>query len=299
MTNLNVFAKKAAAGDPGTPKIGRKSVKYRWFYLGIITLIALIVLAAVYSLVEPYLIESKVITITSRDLPPQFENTKIIFITDIHHGPFFKLARVRKLVRRVQAQKPDLILLGGDYIEFGPQYIRPCFQELQNLQAPLGVFGVLGNHDHLHDAALTKRMMQSAGITCLDNRAVWLNKAGGRIKLGGVGDYFTDTQDLRPTLNGVRMKDFVILVTHNPDYCEALTTTKVDLVLSGHTHGGQVTCFGLWAPVIPSRFGQKFRTGVIKLPTTTVIVSNGIGTATLPIRFFARPQLLTVVLRRR
>jgi predicted MPP superfamily phosphohydrolase len=267
-------------------------IQRKLIYLAIV-----IIILAVYSLMEPYLTEDKVITVVNRDLPQQFADTKLILIADIHHGPFFTLSRLRKLVRKVNAQKPDLILLGGDYVDFSPKYIKPCFNELKNLQAPLGVFGVLGNHDHMQGAALIKRAMKEAGIVSLDNKAFWIDKAGGRIKLGGVGDYLTDAQDLRPTINDVRTDDFVILLTHNPDYCAALAPAKVDLVLSGHTHGGQVTLFGLWAPVIPSRCGQKFRTGVIELPNTKVIVSNGVGVSTLPLRFFARPQLVTVFLR--
>jgi predicted MPP superfamily phosphohydrolase len=265
----------------------------------LIYLTIVIVILTVYILIEPYLTEDKVITVVNRDLPQQFANTKLILIADLHHGPFFSLSRLRKLVRKVNAQNPDLIVLAGDYVDFNSKYIRPCFNELQNLQAPLGVYGVLGNHDHIQGAALlTKQAMKEAGIVSLDNKAFWIDKAGGRIKLGGVGDYLTDAQDLRPTINDVRTDDFVILVTHNPDYCAALAPDEVDLVLSGHTHGGQVTLFGLWAPVIPSRHGQKFRTGVIELPTTKVIVSNGVGVSMLPLRFFARPQLVTVVLQR-
>ncbi|HEX2953396.1 MAG TPA: metallophosphoesterase, partial [Bacillota bacterium] len=118
-----------------------------------------------------------------------------------------------------------------------------------------------------------------------------------RIKIGGVGDYFTDFQYIEPTVGDVTAHDFVILVSHNPDYIETLHTRKIDLMLSGHTHGGQVTVFGLWAPRIPSRYGQKFRTGVIRMNHIELLVSNGVGTEGLPIRFFARPQIVTVILR--
>jgi hypothetical protein len=87
------------------------------------------------------------------------------------------------------------------------------------------------------------------------------------------------------------VNDFVILVSHTPDFAENLKTDKIDLMLSGHTHGGEVTFFGLWAPYIPSDYGQKYRTGIIKTDKTTVLVSNGIGNTFLPIRFFARPQI--------
>ncbi|KPL21356.1 MAG: metallophosphoesterase, partial [Anaerolineae bacterium SM23_84] len=82
------------------------------------------------------------------------------------------------------------------------------------------------------------------------------------------------------------------------DYVDTLTTTAVDLVFSGHTHGGQVTFFGLWAPFVPSQYGQKYRTGVVSTARTTAIVSNGIGTIPPPVRFFARPEIVLVYLHR-
>ena len=132
----------------------------------------------------------------------------------------------------------------------------------------------------------------------MDNKAFWVVKGGERIKVGAVGDYFEDDVDITPTVADVQKTDFVILLSHNPDYAEGLGTDKVDLMLSGHTHGGQVTLFGLWAPLVPSEHGQKYRTGTMDLGKMKIIVSNGIGTITPPIRFFARPQIVTVILKR-
>ncbi len=230
-----------------------------------------------------------------------------MLLTDIHRGAFFSQDRVRKLVERVNALEPDLVVLGGDYVYANTDYEASCFAELAHLQAPLGRFAVLGNHDYgeyrpsdrsggsegsgsdiAGDLTPAIEAVQSAGITLLDNRAVWVEKAGGRIRVGGVGDYQEDTPDLAPTVEGTSAGDFVLLVSHNPDYAEELPIGAVDLVLSGHTHGGQVTFFGLWAPSLPSEYGQKYRTGLVVTEATTVIVSNGIGTI-LPADPFLRP----------
>ncbi|HZK18794.1 MAG TPA: metallophosphoesterase, partial [Clostridia bacterium] len=203
-----------------------------------------------YTLVEPHRLEVKEVDVVDMDIPTEFNGFTIAFMTDIHHGPFFSDKRVRALVKRVNELNPDIILLGGDYIHRDAKFIEPCFAELAFLKADYGKFGVLGNHDHWEDGGRVKECMKNAEITPLDNQAEWIHKNNERIKIGGVGDMWTDTQDIAPTINDVSVEDFVILLSHNPDYAETITTDKIDLVLSGHTHGGQVTFFGLWAPLI-------------------------------------------------
>ena len=139
---------------------------------------------------------------------------------------------------------------------------------------------------------------ERAGIKWINNGAQWVSRNGQRIKIGGVGDLWEGCQDITPTIADTTEEDFVILVSHNPDYVETKTTRAVDLVLSGHTHDGQVTFFGLWAPFVPSLYGQKYRTGMVDTPFTTIITSNGIGTIPPPIRFFARPEIVLIHLQR-
>jgi predicted MPP superfamily phosphohydrolase len=259
----------------------------------VITMGVLMTLVYAYA-IEPRCLVVREIDIVDADIPASFEGSTIAFLTDIHHGPYFSLDRVRNAVARTNALHPDLILLGGDYSYRGAQYIAPCLAALAHLDAPLGTFGVLGNHDHWYDAELTRQRMQAAGIEVLDNQAEWIVRGRDRIRIGGVGDLWEDSQDLSATMLGVQDGDFVILLSHNPDYVENIRTAGVDLVLSGHTHGGQVTLFGLWAPIVPSRFGQKYRSGVVHTPFATVIISNGIGTIAPPLRLFARPEIVLI-----
>ncbi|MDI6706103.1 MAG: metallophosphoesterase [Bacillota bacterium] len=261
-------------------------------------LIAVALLVLAYTFIEPYRLEMNSIDIISRDIPVAFNGTRIVFISDIHHGPFFSRERLRGLVTTINSINPDIVLLGGDYVHRDAKYIEPCFQELSSLKAGLGKFGVLGNHDHWEGKDLTLQSMRKAGITAIDNKAQWLYKDGARIRIGGVGDLWGDVQDISPTVEGAEESDFIILVSHSPDYVERITTRKIDLVLSGHTHGGQVTLFGLWAPLIPSQYGQKYRSGMIETDYTRVIVSNGVGTITPPVRFFARPQVNIINLKK-
>ncbi len=263
-----------------------------------LTLLTLTVILISYSYFESHWLEIKELNFYDRDLPSSFEGFKIVFLTDIHHGPFFSLQRLKNLVEMVNNLNPDLIILGGDRVYRSPNYIEPCFEVLKELKAPWGVLGVLGNHDHWEDAKLTRKSMKNAGIKLLDNQANWLEKEGERIKIGGVGDFYEDVQKLKPTVWDVGEEDLVILISHNPDFVDKIKGRKIDLVLSGHTHGGQVTIFGLWAPFSPFTYKPKFRTGVIETENTVVMVSNGIGTVFLPLRFFARPQVMVIYLRK-
>jgi predicted MPP superfamily phosphohydrolase len=255
-------------------------------------------LVVAYSFWEPYCLTVREVHVVDRDVPIAFDGTRIAFLTDIHHGPYFSLARVSKAVEMANQLQPDIMVLGGDYVFGSPEYIAPCFAELARLEAPMGIFGTLGNHDHWQDAVLTSENMVEAGIEWINNRAVWIERDGQRIKIGGVGDLWEGSQDLTPTVEGVTEDDFVLLVSHNPDYVERMPSERVDLVFAGHTHGGQVTLFGLWAPFVPSAYGQTYRSGVVDTGFTTVIVSNGVGTIPPPVRFFARPEIVLVHLHR-
>ncbi|MHC1684003.1 MAG: metallophosphoesterase [Clostridiaceae bacterium] len=257
-----------------------------------------LLICLIYGLIEPYRIELKETYIVNGKIPESFEDFKILFVSDIHHSTTYSKKRVRALINKINMQKPDLILLGGDYVN-RRSYIQPLFKEMKNLKADHGVLGVLGNHDVFAEAKMVKDEMEKAGIKCLDNKAAWIYKDNARIRIGGVGDFLNGTQDLNPTVDGVN-NEFIILLSHNPDYAEDIKTDKIDLVLSGHTHGGQGTIFGLWAPFIPSKYGQKYRTGIVNLQHTKVLVSNGLGNVEgwVPIRFFARPQINIIYLKR-
>lgn len=265
-----------------------------------LTIFALLVICFIYSFIEPHLIEEKTIIISDSDVPQSFVGKKIVFVSDIHHGQYFERERVASLVKKVNELDPDIIILGGDYISGNAGYIEPCFEELSKLEAKMGVFGVTGNHDEWEDHNLTVKSMGKAGITVLSDRGEWLEVGKDRIKITGINwyssRYFYYGPDIGPLIEDAEEDDFVILVSHTPDFAEELRTSKVDLMLSGHTHGGQITFFGLWAPYVPSYYGQKYRTGIVKTDKTTVLISNGAGNTFLPIRFFARPQINIVIL---
>ncbi len=248
------------------------------------------------SLVEPYLIETKEVVIESDQIPADFDGKKIVFLSDIHYGPFFDKGRLESLVNQTNALNPDMILLGGDYVTNDPAYVGPAFASLSKLKAPLGVYGVLGNNDPENS---TIKAMSQVGITYIGNRGIWIGDNSSRIRIGGVGDLDTDVPNQGATTLAANEGDFVMLVSHKPEFFPQVKQSKVDVMLSGHTHGGQFTIFGLWAPFYDSKYGQKYLSGVMKVNNTTLIVSNGIGTVTAPVRFFARPQIIVVKLKKK
>lgn len=229
-------------------------------------------------------------------LPSAFAGLTVAFLTDLHHGPYTTLEFVAGVVRTTLSLQPDLILLGGDYSLRDRQYIAPAFDVLASLSAPLGVYGVLGNHDYVHGLSETRAGMRRAGIRELTNAGEWLRLGGERLRLGGVDDLWRGSPDLAPALGDATPDDACILVSHNPDFAETLTDRRVGLVLSGHTHGGQVILPGMTNPFVPSRYGEKYSHGLVEAPATTVYISRGLGLTGLPVRYNCPPELTLLTL---
>ena len=253
--------------------------------------------AASYGLFEAGRVRVERHTLPLPYLPQSFDGLRVAFLTDIHHGPFVPLDAVTSVVRTTLALQPDLILLGGDYSYTDAKYIAPCFDVLAGLKAPLGVFGVLGNHDYRHGLAETKAGMAAAKVTELTNTGVWLTRGRERVRLGGVDDLWYGQPDVAAALGDATSMDACLLVSHNPDVAETIRDRRVGLVLSGHTHGGQAVIPGIGSPFVPSRYGQKYLRGRVQAPATTVYISRGLGTVGGPMRFNSPPELTLITLK--
>lgn len=235
-------------------------------------------------------------TIKVPNLPREFQGKTVAFLTDVHHGPFVPRAYIRSVVEMTNALRPDIVALGGDYVHRDRKYISPCFAELGRLRAPLGRFAVLGNHDHWEGANETRAALAEAGVTDLTNTGAWIDQGLRRLRIGGLGDLWEDRQDLVSAIGDATRDDALILLSHNPDVVETLTDRRIGLVLSGHTHGGQVVLPGYGAPRVPSRYGQKYLYGLVQGPVAQVYVSRGVGTITPPVRLFCRPEVALLTL---
>ncbi|MGI5816649.1 MAG: metallophosphoesterase [Armatimonadota bacterium] len=222
-------------------------------------------------------------------LPAAFDGIRICQLTDVHHGPYLAIERVHDAVSLAQEQRPDLFVITGDLSHKREWSVPPVWDAMSPLQAPLGVWGVMGNHDWWHGIAASREGAKRAQIGMLDNRAVPIVHRGERLWLAGVGDLWTDRQDLAGALRGVPDDEPVILLTHNPDYADEMADRRVKLMLAGHSHGGQI-CPPLMGPLkVPNR--MKYAAGLVRTAVSQVYISRGIGMAILPFRFNCRPEL--------
>ena len=234
---------------------------------------------------------------THRDVPEAFDGFRIAFISDLHYKSLFKEKGLESLVRLLNAQHADVLLMGGDYQE-GCQFVPELFAALAKVKTPLGTYGVMGNNDYerCHDEII--REMKRYGMRPLEHQLDTLRRNGEQIILAGVRNPFDLANNgVSPTLS-LSPADFVILLVHTPDYAEDVSVANSDLVLAGHTHGGQVRIFG-YAPIIPSHYGSRFLTGLkynsAKIP---MIVTNGIGTSNKNIRIGAPAEIVMITLHR-
>lgn len=234
-----------------------------------------------------------------RGLSPAFDGFRIVLMSDFHHSSWIPVETLRAAVNQANRLQPDLIVLTGDFIHYGKDWVDGCFRELRHLRAPQGVLAVLGNHDHTgHAAPLVRLALRQSGITDLTNTGVSLRRNGQSLWIGGVGDLWRERQKIRTAMSGARGTESAILLSHNPDFAETLKDERVGLVLSGHTHGGQCVLPIIGAPFIPSRYGTKYLSGLCSSPTAQVFVTRGVGASFPPVRMNCPSEIALLTLRK-
>lgn len=228
-------------------------------------------------------------------VPDEFDGYKIAFVSDIHYPSLFTQKRLKKLTRRLKKESPDMLLLGGDYVT-SDTYLDELFDSLSAIEPLDGVFAVLGNHERRYMEAVV-RAMDDYNINLLADSVVAIERCNDSIFLVGVYDSFVyDSLAVQPA-ELVDDKEFVILLCHTPDYAE-LSSTTADIVFSGHTHGGQVSLFGLYTPVKNTRYGNRFLRGMNKTTSgASVITTTGVGTSRRKVRFCVPSEIVLVTLK--
>lgn len=237
---------------------------------------------------------------------------RIAALADLHVGePYVGLSRIRRIVARTNALKPDLIVLLGDYAAghhfiTKPVKIADVAPLLADLDAPMGIFAILGNHDWWDDLSAQRRgggpnlyakALEASDIPVLSNEArrvgpVWVAGLEDQVAIRRKGRW-QGLDDLPGTLAQIAEDGApVILLAHEPDIFPKVPD-RVALTLSGHTHGGQVRLFG-WSPVVPSRFGNRYAYGHVREGRRDLVVSGGIGCSIAPIRFGVPPEITLI-----
>lgn len=240
----------------------------------------------------------RVYHITHRDVPASFDGFRMAFAADLHYKSLLQEEGLNNLVRLLASQNPDVLLLGGDFHE-GCQFVPPVIEAISRVHTPQGTYAVLGNNDYEACYDDVVREMKLRGIHLLEHRTDTLWRGKDRILVSGVRNPFDLAANGKSPTLGLHVDDFVVLLTHTPDYAEDVSIANSDLVLAGHTHGGQVTLFGLYAPVVPSRYGQRFLSGLkYNSRYTPMIITNGIGTSQKAVRVFAPSEIVLIVLHR-
>lgn len=213
--------------------------------------------------------------------PEDFSDFRIVQLTDIHHGLFMPLEEVAHAVRLANLLEPDLVALTGDFVSFSRVYVRPVAELLGRLRARYGVFAVLGNHDHRIGADLVTKALERHGTQVLNNHNLAIRRNGSAFYLAGIDDMSYRRDDLPRALRGIPRSAARVLLSHNPRILRLAAALGVDLVLSGHTHGGQVLTRKLRA--FYDRSGL-FPHGWDKAGETRLYVSRGLGMTVVPIR---------------
>ncbi|MCR6033671.1 metallophosphoesterase [Nocardioides sp. zg-579] len=234
--------------------------------------------------------------VASPDLPAGWDGARVVLVTDLHVGVVHGEAWTRRVVDLVNVQDPDLVVLAGDLVDGRERYTGPDLDPLADLDAPLGVVAVSGNHEiETGDARAYLDRLERLGVTVLRNEQVTLTRGGDPLVVAGVHDEI-GTDDLEPdpdaALAGTRPEDFVVYVAHEPR--QLVADRGVDLQLSGHTHGGQIWPFGWLVPL-----QQPTTAGVDVVDGVTVVTSRGVGTSGPPVRTGAAPEITVLTLRSR
>ena len=253
--------------------------------------------------------EPRLLRVRERELavagwPAGMPSLRVALLGDIHLGnPPVSAARLQKIVARVNEQKPDVVLLLGDFVVGQARWLadpdatpEQAAHILGALRAPLGVIAVLGNHDWRYDGPRVQRALVAVGITVLENERVARHKDNVRFFIAGVADDITRKPDVPAALAGLAPDDPIILIAHDPAVLLDVPAGPI-VTFAAHTHGGQVYLPLLGALWVSSRAPRRWAYGLIENRGRQMFVTSGIGTSIIPVRFNMPPEIAILTLR--
>jgi predicted MPP superfamily phosphohydrolase len=229
-------------------------------------------------------------TLKVSGLPDTLAGLRIGFLTDFHRSDTVSHELIARAVQLVVTEAPDLIVLGGDYVTWGDRrFVHPAAEALAPLAAPLGIIGILGNHDDDRDMPAA---LSANGFTMLRDARTQMIVRGAPLDFVGIRFWTRRASDISRLLRGASPN--VVLLAHTPSRLPEAASLSVPLVLSGHTHGGQIVLPGI-GPVAARRFPVIY--GAARRDNTTIFVSRGVGTVYLPVRLNCPPEVAILTLR--
>ena len=286
-----------------------------WFRFVLMLSALLIIPIFIWMYLESRVVHLVHTDVPVRNLPPSFDGFNILFISDLHMCGYASPEHTMGLLEELGALNPDMLIMGGDYTHtdfFGgkereAERRESFFSMMAAFQAPFGKYCVAGNHDvelDMKTDAVLEAAAETGGVKLLRNECAYIEKDGQTIVLMGLDDWQRGTIDVRNLSKSVGKDDCVIVVSHNPDAFPRIMTEQAigggdwaDLMLCGHMHGGQVTFFGFKAMHAPSIYGDRYISGWYRENHTRMVVSNGVGSVSLPIRLLAPAQAHLLTLR--
>lgn len=273
-------------------KISRRQFLKRAYLVGAVGL------AASYPLlIERYLVQTNTYRIPVPNLPHSFNGFRIVQLTDLHYDSPVQTQWIYYLTEVANNLKGDLIVCTGDYVNktSSTKEIDIVWDMLSTLNAKAGVFSVLGNHDHWADTARSDYCLKQTGQD-LRHKIVPIRRGTDTIWLAGAGDLYEDHRNLDGVLGQIPDSDCRIVLAHNPDSADTSHRKRFDLMISGHTHGGQVRIPFFGAPFLPVQ--NKDYTSGLRRSTNgrPVFISRGIGSTILPVRFNCFPEIAVLEL---
>lgn len=299
---LFLFREVRRPAEPGG--WGRSPGWRKGLRIALAAIVLLLCLAAFWGfLIEPTRLVTRHETIHLQNWPQQLNGLKVAVISDIHADDWFvDQKKLRAIVERTNQLQPDLIVIAGDYIvstgwvqtRVEPEVFAAT---LKDLRAPLGVYSVLGNHDWWYDGDKVRAALEQNGIKVLEDEVVQLNARGTSLWLIGLSDLWTRKPKIEESVSMVPVDQPSIALTHNPDIFPELPQ-RVQLLLAGHTHGGQVRFPLIGSVVESSRFGERYGGGHIFENNHDLFVTTGIGTSIIPVRFGVPPEIVLLTLER-
>lgn len=247
--------------------------------------------------IEPSIVLTNTYRIPVPNLPRAFSGFRLVQLTDLHYGWLVSLDHLRSVIARANRIPRDVIVCTGDYVheKNSTGQIDAVWPLLAELRAPSGVFSVLGNHDHWADTDRSQHWLARTGQD-LRHQAVKLERDGSGLWLVGAGDLWEDHRNLDDLMRTIPESDCRLVLAHNPDTADTEFASRVDLMISGHTHGGQVAIPWVGPPILPVR-NQTYSSGLkTSLRGASVFISKGIGWAVYPVRFNCFPEIAVLEL---